>query len=76
MIICSALKDRNTNVIFSGVRHADIYEMLHNLDYKIDAIEGFVDNKNNFYNRHEAFMWVQQIGQLPETVLEYKKEHM
>lgn len=76
MIICSALKDRNTNVIFSGVRHADIYEMVHNLGYKIDAIEGFVDNRNNFYNRHEAFMWAQQIGQLPETVLEYKTEHM
>lgn len=76
MIICSALKDRNNNAIFSGVRHADIYEMLHNLDYKIDAIEGFVDNRNNFYNRHEAFMWAQQIGQLPETVLEYKEEHM
>ena len=76
MIICAALKDRDTNAIFYGVRHADIYEMLHNLDYKIDAIEGFVDNRNNFYNRHEAFMWAQQIGQLPETVLEYKKEHM
>ena len=75
MIICSALKDRNTNVIFSGVRHADIYEMVHNLGYKIDAIEGFVDNRNNFYNRHEAVMWAQQIGQLPETVLEYKKDH-
>lgn len=74
MIICAALKDRNTNIIFSGVRHADIYEMLHNLDYKIDAIEGFVDNRNNFYNRHEAFMWAQQIGQLPETVLEYKND--
>lgn len=76
MIICSALKDRDTNTIFSGVRHSDIYEMLHNLDYKIDAIEGFVDNKNNFYNRHEAFMWAKQIGQLPETVLTYKEEHM
>lgn len=75
MIICAALKDKNTNVIFSGVRHADIYEMLHNLGYKIEAIEGFVDNRNNFYNRHEAFMRAQQIGQLPETVLEYKKDH-
>lgn len=75
MIICAALKDRKTNAIFPGIRHSDIYEMLYNLDYKINAIEGFVDNRNNFYNRHEAFMWAQQIGQLPETVLEYKKEH-
>lgn len=43
MIICSALKDRNTNAIFSGVRHADIYEMLHNLDYKIDAINAIME---------------------------------
>lgn len=55
----SALKDRDTNTIFSGIRHADIYEMLHNLDYKIDAIEGFVNNQNNFYNRHETFIWEQ-----------------
>ena len=75
MIICAALKDRDTNAIFSGVRHGDIYEMLYNLNYKIDAIEGFIDNRNNFYNRHEAFMLAQQIGQLPETVLEYKKDH-
>lgn len=75
MIICAALKDKDTNAVFSGVRHADIYEMLYHLDYKIDAIEGFVDNRNNFYNRHEAFMLAQQIGQLPETVLEYKKDH-
>lgn len=75
MIICSALKDKDTNAIFSGVRHTDIYEMVHNLGYKIDAIEGFVDNRNNFYNRHEAFMWAQQIGQLPETVLQYKEDH-
>ena len=75
MIICAALKDRNTNAIFPGVRHGDIYEMLYHLDYKIDAIEGFVDNRNNFYNRHEAFKLARRIGQLPETVLEYKKEH-
>lgn len=27
------------------------------------------------YIKREAFMWAQQIGQLPETVLEYKKDH-
>ena len=35
MIICAALKDRNTNAILPGVRHGDIYEMLYHLDYKI-----------------------------------------
>ena len=75
MIICAALKDTRTGQLFCGVRHSDIYEMLHNMTYKSKYIEGFVDNRNNFYNRHEAFMWTQQIGQLPETVLEYKKDH-
>ena len=70
MIICAALKDRNTNAIFSGVRHADIYEMLHNLDYKIDAIEGFVDEENTFYDRIEAYDYVVEHHQLPRTVLE------
>lgn len=79
MIICSALKDRNTNAIFSGVRHADIYEMLHNLDYKIDAInaiEGFVDEANNFYDRRKAYAYALRYHQLPTTVVEYKEEHM
>lgn len=76
MIICAALKDRNTNAIFPGVRHGDIYEMLYHLDYKIDAIEGFVDEANNFYDRFEAYDYVVEHHQLPRTVWEYKKEHM
>lgn len=76
MIICAALKDRDTNAIFCGIRHGDIYEMLYNLDYKIDAIEGFVDEANNFYNRFEAYDYVVEHHQLPRTVWEYKNEHM
>ena len=74
MIICSALKDKDTNAIFSGVRHADIYEMLHNLDYKIDAIEGFVDEENNFYDRFAAYDYALEHHQLPRTVVEWKEE--
>lgn len=78
MIICAAIKDTSTGQVFYGTRHGDIYEMMHCFGYKAVSdflVEGFVDNRNNFYNRHEAFMWAQQIGQLPETVLEYKKDH-
>lgn len=77
MIICSALKDRDTNTIFSGVRHADIYEMLYNLGYKIDAInaiEGFVDEANNFYDCREAYAYALRHHQLPATVVEWKEE--
>lgn len=78
MIICAAIKDTSTGQVFYGTRHGDIYEIMHCFGYKVPSdllVEGFVDNRNNFYNRHEAFMWAQQIGQLPETVLEYKKDH-
>lgn len=78
MIICAAIKDTSTGQVFYGARHGDIYKMMHCFGYKSASdflVEGFVDNRNNFYNRHEAFMWAQQIGQLPETVLEYKKDH-
>lgn len=77
MIICSTLKDKDTNTIFSGVRHADIYEMLYNLGYKIDAInaiEGFVDEANNFYDHREAYAYALRHHQLPTTVVEWKEE--
>lgn len=77
MIICAAIKDTRTGDIFCGVRHRDIYNQLHTTNHRIPyekAIEGFVDSRNNFYNRHEAFMWAMQIGQLPATVVQYKQE--
>lgn len=78
MIICAAIKDTSTGQVFYGPRHGDIYEMMRCFGYKATSdflVEGFVDNRNNFYTRHEAFMLAQQIDQLPETVLEYKKNH-
>lgn len=77
MIICAAIKDSRTGDIFCGVRHGDIYRQLHAVSYHIPrdkAIEGFVDSRNNFYNRHEAFMWAQQIGQLSATTIQHKNE--
>lgn len=78
MIICAAIKDTSTGQVFYGPHHGDIYEMMCCFGYKAPSdflVEGFVDNRNNFYTRHEAFMLARQIGQLPETVLEYKKDH-
>ena len=74
MIICAAIKDTRTGQLFCGVRHSDIYEMLYNLDYKIDAIEGFVDEENNFYDRIEAYDYVVEHHQLPKTVWQWKFE--
>lgn len=74
MIICAAIKDKRNGQIFCGIRHSDIYEMLYNLIYKIDAIEGFVDEENKFYGRLEAYDYVVEHHQLPRTVLEWKIE--
>ena len=48
--------------------------MLYNLDYKIDAIEGFVDEENNFYDRFAAYDYALEHHQLPRTVVEWKEE--
>lgn len=65
MIICAAIKDTSTGQVFYGPCHGDIYDMMRCFGYNAISdflVEGFVDNRNNFYNRHEAFMWAQQIG--------------
>lgn len=77
MIICAAIKDKRNGNVFSGVSHGDIYMMLHDLyglRYKVDAIEGFVDEENNFYDRLEAYAYAVAHHQLPRTVLEWKNE--
>lgn len=77
MIICAAIKDTRTGAVFGGIRHGDIYSAMHDAGITPPhekAIEGFLDMRNNFYDRHEAFMWAQQIGQLPDTVLYHKQQ--
>lgn len=55
MIICAALKDRDTNAIFSGVRHVDIYEMLHNCaNYCTDAE---LLQRRALYEKLERCLW-------------------
>lgn len=77
MIICAAIKDTRTGAVFGGIRHGDIYSAMHDAGItppREKAIEGFLDMRNNFYDRREAFMWAQQIGQLPDTVLYHKQQ--
>lgn len=74
MIICAAIKDKRNGRVFSGVRHGDIYQMLYDLRYTADAVEGFVDEENKFYDRFEAYDYVVKHHQLPRTVCEWKSE--
>lgn len=54
MIICAAIKDTRTGAVFGGIRHGNIYSAMHDASItppKGAAIGGFLDEKNNFYDR-------------------------
>lgn len=68
MIICAAIKDTRTGAVFGGIRHGNIYSAMHDAGItppKGAAIEGFLDEKNNFYNRYEAYNYKQKLQLQP-----------
>ena len=77
MIICAAIKDKRTNAVFGGIRHSDIYSALHDICVTrnpTEVIEGFLDNKNHFLDRHEAFEVAVACGQVSASVQEQKNK--
>ena len=55
MIICAAIKDTRTGAVFGGIRHGFIYSAMHDAGITPPhekAIEGFLDEKGNFYDRY------------------------
>lgn len=75
MIICAALKIKDTDTVIGCIRHGFGYSSLHDLDPKIGCskvIEGFLDNRGNFLDRYEAFIEAQNCGQLSATVIQSK----
>ena len=75
MIICAAIKDTRTGAVFGGIRHGDIYSTMHDAGItppKDAAIEGFLDEKNNFYNRYVACEIAMANGQLSATTRQHK----
>lgn len=77
MIICAAIKDTRTDAVFGGIRHGDIYSAMHDAGItppKDAAIEGFLDEKNNFYNRYEAYNIAMTNGQLSATTRQHKRD--
>ena len=76
MIICAAIKDTRTGAVFGGIRHGDIYSAMHDAGItppRAAAIEG-LDEKNNFYNRYEAYNIAMTNGQLSATTRQYKHD--
>lgn len=51
-------KGEHYPMIFTGLRHADIYEKIFKAGYKkedLGIVEGFMTSDNRFVDRHEAF---------------------
>lgn len=77
MIICAAIKDTRTNAIFGGIRHGFIYSAMHDAGITPPhekAIEGFLDEKGNFYDRYEAYDIAMTNGQMSATTRQHKRD--
>ena len=77
MIICAAIKDTRTDVVFGGIRHGSIYCAMRDAGITPPhefAIEGFLDEKGNFYDRYEAYDIVMNNGQLSAITRQLKRE--
>lgn len=77
MIICAAIKDTRTGAVFGGIRHGFIYSAMHDAGITPPhekAIEGFLDEKGNFYDRYEAYDIAMTNGQMSATTRQYKRD--
>ena len=77
MIICAAIKDTRTGAVFGGIRHGFIYSAMHDAGITPPhekAIEGFLDEKGNFYDRYEAHDIAMTNGQMSATARHYKRD--
>lgn len=78
MIICAAIKDTRTGAVFGGIRHGFIYGYMRDAGItppKENAIEGFLDSKDNFYDRAEAFKHALECGQLSASTRQCKRDN-
>lgn len=83
MILASAIKyyieDTDKEVILCGARHGNIFEQLEGLgfdprkSYK-EIEQGFIDHKNNFLTREEAYEHAKMCGQISEKII-YEREN-
>jgi len=70
MIKASAVLDINTNTVYTGVRHCEIFSDLKRLNIKPPYyhnkgfIQGFIDETNKFLTRKEALDHAMHCGQI------------
>ena len=82
MILASAIKYKiestGEEVVLCGARHGDIFAQLKALGFKArqgyeEIEQGFIDHKNNFLTRKEAYEHAKMCGQICEKII-YERE--
>lgn len=75
MILAAAVKfhieSTDEDVVLCGHRHWNVFEQLKFLGFEPrkgykEVAQGFIDDKNNFLNREEAFDHAIQCGQIKD----------
>lgn len=83
MILASAIKyyieETGKEVVLCGARHGDIFTQLETLGFEPrkgykELAQGFIDHKNNFLTREEAYEHAKSCGQLCEKII-YDREN-
>ena len=78
MILASAIKyyieKTGKEVILCGARHGNIFEQLEQLGFEPrkgyrEIEQGFIDHKNNFLTREEAYEHAKICGQICEKII-------
>ena len=82
MILAAAIKfhieKSGEDVVLCGARHGDIFKQVKQLGFEAkkgykEIEQGFIDHKNNFLTRSEAYDHAKMCGQLCEKII-YERE--
>lgn len=74
MVLAAAIKyqvdNSNKEIILCGSRHGNILEQEETLGVSLTLLEeGFIDHKNNFLTREEAYEHAKMCGQICEKII-------
>lgn len=84
MILAAAIKYRINKtkniVVLCGVRHGDIFKQLEQLGLKEndnceELEQGFIDTKNNFLTRKQAYEHAKACGQLCAKIINERENN-
>lgn len=83
MILAAAIKfyigETDKEVVLCGARHGDVFDQLQALGFEPrkgykEIAQGFIDHKNNFLTREEAYEHAKMCGQLCEKIIYQREE--